>query len=150
MSNKDWLWSIKPLVTWLKWLGVNLSSGIQRNTSRCFVLYSIFCLLLFIVCQVFCLDYVLKNHKELSNIFVGEYGFNSDTSAWNIVLYFANFAAHGLGCHVILLSFFSSRWSSLIEAFQNLESFLSTESFIRIRRASLMGVCWIIIVVSMK
>ncbi|KAI9562853.1 hypothetical protein GHT06_010308 [Daphnia sinensis] len=145
MSDKDWLWSIKPLVTWLKWLGVNLSNRNQSNSCRYFTLYSIFVLLLSIVCQVLCLDYVVKNHKELSNTLVTENGLNSDAFAWNTVLDFANFAAHGLGCHIVLVSFFSGRWNLLVEAFQDLEPYLSEDFFVGIRRASVMGVCWIII-----
>lgn len=106
MSDKNWLWSTTPLVTWLKWLGVNLSDRNQTNSCWYFTLYSIFCLLFSIVCQVLCLNYVLKHHKELSNTLVTENGFNSDAFTWNTVLDFVNFAAHGLGCHIVLVSFF--------------------------------------------
>lgn len=145
MSDKNWLWSTTPLVTWLKWLGVNLSDRNQTNSCWYFTLYSIFCLLFSIVCQVLCLNYVLKHHKELSNTLVTENGFNSDAFTWNTVLDFVNFAAHGLGCHIVLVSFFSGRWNLLVKAFQDLESFLSADFFVGIRRASVMGVCWIII-----
>jgi hypothetical protein len=146
--EKGWLWSVQPLVTWAKWLGIDLSSG--QKFSRCFVLYSLFVLLTSMSIQLLCLSYVIDNHKEISVTFTIETSYHSDTFSWNTAMDYVNYAVHSLATHVIFLSVFRARWNLLGETFQNLESFLKFSFFDRIRKASILGLVWIILLVSIK
>ena len=148
--ENGWLWSIQPLVIWARWLGVDLSNGDRPKFCWWFVLYSVFVFFISIIFQVLCLIYVIDNHKEISITFTLENRFNSDTFSWNTVMDFVNFAVHSLGTHVIFLSAFRTRWNLLGEAFQNLESFLKFNFFSRIRKASILGLFWIILLVRVK
>lgn len=148
-GEKGWLWSVRPLVIWAKWLGVNLSNEDRRKVCWWFVLYTFSVLLISIVFQFLCLNYVINNYKQISSIFTLETGYNSDTFAWNTVMDFTNFAIHSLGIHIIFVFVFPSRWRLLVEAFQNLESFLNFNFFNRVRKASILGLFWIIILVSL-
>lgn len=148
--EKGWLWSIQPLVTWAKWLGIDLSSGERQKCSWWFVLYSVFVLFISISIQLPCLNYVIDNHKIISITFTIENSYNSDTFSWNTVMDFVNFAVHSLGTHVIFLSVFRARWNLVGETFQNLELFLKFSFFDRIRKASILGLVWIILLVSTK
>ncbi|EFX87880.1 hypothetical protein DAPPUDRAFT_346911 [Daphnia pulex] len=146
--EKGWLWSVQPLVTWAKWLGIDLSdlsSGGRKKVSRWFVLYSVFVLLISVSLQLPCLSYIINNHKEISVTFTIENSYNSDTFSWNTAMDYVNFAVHSLATHVIFLSVFRARWNLLGETFQNLESFLKFSFFDRIRKASILGLVWIIL-----
>nr|CAH0111917.1 unnamed protein product [Daphnia galeata] len=141
--EKGWLWSVQPLVISAKCLGINLSNGNRQST--CWWFITVLVLLFFIITQFLCLKFIINNYKEISQTFIFEINNNSDTFAWNTVMDFVNFAVHSLGIHIMFVFAFRSRWCLLVEAFQNLESFSDFNFFNKIRKASILGVFWIII-----
>lgn len=143
--EKGWLWSVQPLVISAKCLGINLSNGNRQST--CWWFITVLVLLFFIITQFLCLKFVINNYKETSQTFIFEINNNSDTFAWNTVMDFVNFAVHSLGIHIMFVFAFRSRWCLLVEAFQNLESFSDFNFFNKIRKASILGAFWIIILV---
>ena len=145
--ESDWLWSVQPFLTWLKYLGVDLFNGNQIKSSRWFVFYRLFFLFLTIASQIACLFFVFKNNKQLSNSYVSDDGFNSDALAWNSAIDFTNYAIHSVGCHLVLISHFRVRWTSLAISFKCIESFMKRNVFVAIRKASFAAILFVIITV---
>ena len=147
LFEKDWLWSVQPLLTWFRYLGVDLLHADQENSCPCFLIYRLFCLLLSIGNQVFCLCYVYNNVKNVSDKFISDKGFNSDTFTWNSSIDYVNYAFHSIGCHLVLLCVVRTRFSSLVTSFQRLESFLNRDVVDAIRKICILAIFYVIIVV---
>lgn len=147
-AKKDWLWSVQPLVTWFKWLGVDLINDNQTESRRWwFVLYRIFCLLMIFAMEILCLNDIFSNLKKVSNVYVSDEEFNTNTFAWNSAIDYANFAIHSTGTHLVLISVMRARWMSLVKAFQRLQPFFNDDFHVGLRKASILGVLYVIIVV---
>ena len=143
---KDWLWSVQPLVNWLKWIGIDLNSHNAVWRKWWFALYRIVCPLMFLSGEVYCLHEVLTNFKQFSIVYITD-GFNSDAFAWNVAIDYTNFAIHCTGSHLVLLFVVRTRWCSLEKTFQRLQSFLDIDFFTRIRRASILSLIYVIVAV---
>lgn len=147
-AKKDWLWSVQPLVTWFKWLGVDLINDNQTESRRWwFVFYRIFCLLMIFAVEILCLNDIFRNLKKVSNVYVSDEEFNTDTFAWNSAIDYTNFAIHSTGTHLVLISVIRARWRPLVKAFQRLQPFFNDDLFARVRKASILGILYVIILV---
>ena len=147
--ESDWLWSVEPFRIWFKYLGVDLfnNNGNKFKSSGWLVLYRLFFLFLTIASQIACLLFILRNTKQLSSNYVSDDELNSDALAWNVAIDFTNYAIHSVGCHLVLISHFRVRWTSLAISFQCVESFLNRNVFVAIRKASIAAILYVIIVV---
>ena len=152
-SDKCWSWSIQPLVTWFRILGVNLpescSTSRQHWCSRTFnIVYGIFCFVANLLGQFEILYYMHVKRMEGKLQLAGEVPFNTETATWNLIIDFCNYAIHGVGSHIILLLVIRPRWSGVMEIFQQCHFAFSNQSFNRIRKISFLGIAYIVFLVS--
>ena len=154
--DKCWSWSIQPLVTWIRILGVNLpgscSTSYQLLTSnrRLAILYEVFCLVVNIFGQFEILRYIhLKRMEEKQFVIAGEISFSTTTANWNFIFNFWNCTIYGAGIHLIFLLVIRPRLSGLIQIFQRCHLAYDNECYYRIRRISFFSITYIIISVRM-
>lgn len=149
-----WEWSVRPLIIWLHILGVDLPDAIYSSKSYCRWLslaYRIFCFLLHTSGEINSLLYYLLGTKNDVHFLSLEqtYGaiYITTTATWNWAIDFINYAVHGIGIHVILVTVVRAQWVDLTKIFQRLQEILPDENYIRIRRLSSFGVAYIIFIV---
>lgn len=147
-NNKNWSWSIHPLVFWTRVLSIGTLNDNRAKTyrERCIVFYGFFCLSCNFISQVMCVSYIFENFNHNSKNYVSQDGFNSNASAWNTAIDFVNFAVHTVSVHLFLIFFFRSRWTLLMNAVENLEPLFNAETFVKIRRTCIV---WLTYVISM-
>lgn len=145
-----WAWSIRPLIIWARILGVDLSDVSPSSDPHQWltVAYGIFCFLLHISGEINSIYYLYSTqtvHVSLEQ----SYGllFVTTTATWNWTIDFINYVAHGIGVHVILVTVVQAQWKDLMKIFQRLQEDFLDENYIQIRRLSLIGVAYVILMV---
>lgn len=147
----DWAWSIRPLIIWARiLLGVDLSDDSPSSDPHQLltVAYGIFCFLLHISGEINSIYYLYSTqtvHVSLEQ----SYGllFVTTTATWNWTIDFINYVAHGIGVHFILVTVVQAQWKDLMKIFQRLQEEFPDANYIRIRRLSLFGVAYVILMV---
>ncbi|EFX88065.1 hypothetical protein DAPPUDRAFT_346837 [Daphnia pulex] len=146
-----WAWSIRPLIIWARILGVDLSDVSPSSDSHQWltVAYGIFCFLLHISGEINSIYYLYTTqtvHVSLEQ----SYGllFVTTTATWNWTIDFINYVAHGIGVHVILVTVVQAQWKDLMKIFQRLQEEFPDANYIQIRRLSLFGVAYVILMIS--
>ena len=148
-NDKTWSWSIQPLVTWIRILGVDLpescSTSCQLRNRRLTIFYGIFCFVLNFLAQFEILYYIHVIQMEEEIFIDGEISFSTTTAILNYILDFWNYAINGAGIHLLFLLVIQPRWSGLIQIFQRCHIVYDYECYCRIRKLSLLGITYIII-----
>ncbi len=108
---------------------------------------------------VFCCTYPVKSTayttcivQRLYSVHVSleqSYGllFVTTTATWNWTIDFINYVAHGIGVHVILVTVVQAQWKDLMNILQRLLEEFPDANYIQIRRLSLFGVAYVILMV---
>jgi hypothetical protein len=143
-STICWAWSIRPLVIWLRVIGVDFSVLSISSIRRWLILvYRAFCFLLHFSCQINNL------HFGYNTLLVEEHNHfgSTTTSTWNTFIDFINYFVHGVGIHIMLLTVIRTRWINMMDIFQRLHDIFTEENYIRIRKLSYWGIIYVILVV---
>ena len=152
-NGKCWSWSIQPLVTWIRILGVDLpevcSTSYQSRYRWWMTFYGIFCFAANALGQfeVFSFLHVLQT-KALSG--TPERVEEFDWTKTTILIYiidFCNYSVNGIGTQIIFLVVIRSRWIDLMDIFQKSQVHFNGEHYSQIRKMSIIGIAYIIIVV---
>lgn len=151
--TKCWSWSIFPMIIWMRILGVDLreisaDSSVQRHHRWLMFLYSGFCFLCHLAGQIDILCYLQRNQKQGSLERSGGLHFDTSTAAWNAVIDFVNYALHGIGTHVIMLTVVRKRWMDLMDTFHRSKDVFTHDKYIQIRKIATFGVAYVIFLVS--
>lgn len=77
----------------------------------------------------------------------GGLNYETSTATWNSIIDFINYAVHGIGTHVLMLTVIRKRWINLMETFRSSEDMFSDERYIRIRKVATYGVAYVILLV---
>jgi len=150
-QTKSWAWSIFPLIIWTRILGVNLADISNSSAKRhhwLIIVHGGFCLLCHLAGHIDILYYLQGKLKLGSLEHSGGFNFETSTATWNSVIDFLNYAVHGIGTHVIMLTVIRKRWIDLMEIFHRSEDVFSDERYIRIRKIATFGVAYVILLVS--
>ena len=149
MSNSSqFIKCLRPFVLWVRLLGIDLSDDEKRNATskkkKWFIIcYATTCLLANIASQLNVIIYIFFNLSTFS--LVEKNKLETVTSSWNAIADFINYAIHGVGGHLILLTVIRSRWTNLIQSLQFLDKSLDPKFFARLRRITIFSVAFIII-----
>jgi gustatory receptor len=149
-QTKCWAWSIFPLIIWTRILGVNLSDKSNSSAKHhqwLIFAYGGFCLLCHLAGQIDILYYLQGKLKMGSLERSGGLNFETSTATWNSIIDFINYAVHGIGTHVLMLTVIRKRWINLMETFRRSEDMFSDERYIRIRKVATYGVAYVILLV---
>ena len=151
-SSICWEWSIRPMIIWLRIIGVDLSgcsaiSSVQRNRRWLILVYRIFCFLCHISSRIHILHYwspmllIALSHNQTDSVI--SY-LDSSTAKWNMIIDLANYLIHDIGIHLILLTFIRAQWVNTMEIFQRLNVIFTAENYILMRKISFGGVIYVI------
>lgn len=146
-STSQLVMCLRPLVLWVRLLGIDLSLG-KTNTRaskhrKWFIIcYTITCLLANVSCQLNVIIYIFLNFSNFS--LDGKNQLKTVTSSWNAIADFINYAIHGVGGHLILLTVIRSRWTNLVQSFQHLDKSLAPKFFAKLRCITIFSVAFII------
>lgn len=149
-QTKCWAWSIFPLIIWTRILGVNLSdisNSSAKHHQWLIFAYGGFCLLCHLAGQIDILYYLQGKLKMGSLERSGGLNYETSTATWNSIIDFINYAVHGIGTHVLMLTVIRKRWINLMETFRSSEDMFSDERYIRIRKVATYGVAYVILLV---
>jgi hypothetical protein len=94
------------------------------------------------------LYYLQRNQKQGSLERSGGLHFDTSTAAWNAVIDFVNYALHGIGTHVIMLTVVRKRWMDLMDTFHRSKDVFTHDKYIQIRKIATFGVAYVIFLVS--
>jgi hypothetical protein len=145
-----WAWSIRPLIIWLRIIGVDLpdtsTPSTQRNRWHISV-YRAFCFLLHASCQINILRYLFNTGLQVFLYQTDDLGFGTTTANWNWIIDFTNYTIHGVGIHLVLLTVIRFQWIDTMEIFQRLNAIFTEENYIGIRKISYCGVIYVIVLV---
>ena len=146
-SSKNLLtWSLRPLVVFTNCIGIHLPDCAAHNfvikNNRRWIKFShaLFCFLLNLVSQVGSFTFLLRSKSTLGVI--GQDSLNTTTAFVNAICDYANYSIASVGSHLILLVVVRPRWEALISSFQRYEKQLEPKFYIKLRRISLLGVCF--------
>ncbi len=152
-SSICWEWSIRPMIIWLRIIGVDLpgcsTSSVQRNRRWLILVYRVICFLFHIFCQIHILHFMYPMllrallNNQIDNLISSLD--TSSTAIWNMIIDFANYSIHGIGIHLILLTVIRVQWIDTIKTFQRLNIIFADENWIRIRKISFVGVIYVIL-----
>ncbi|EFX88066.1 hypothetical protein DAPPUDRAFT_311619 [Daphnia pulex] len=146
-----WAWSIRPLIIWLRIIGVDLpdtsTPSTQRNRWHISV-YRAFCFLLHASCQINILRYLFNTGLQVFLYQTDDLGFGTTTANWNWIIDFTNYTIHGVGIHLVLLTVIRFQWIDTMEIFQRLNAIFTEENYIGIRKISYWGVIYVIVLIS--
>lgn len=149
----SWAWSIRPLIIWLRFLGVSLPD-VSTFSSLChrwvMLAYGILCFSSHAAGQINLLCYLFTKWEPGSLEQAGGSNYDTTTAKMNSTIDFMNYTVHGFGTHIILLTIIRTKWIRLRNIFQRLEGVFVEENYIRIRNMSSLGVVAIILLVRRK
>lgn len=151
-TTKCWSWSIQPLVTWIRILGVDIPdvsrARVRRRHDWLFFFYGVSAFLLHAIGQIDVLYYV--NSMRIQQLLqkTGTLGFGTATATWNYVIDFSNYVFYAIGGHLVLLLTIRSRWAAMMECFNQTQLTFDENFFIELRIFSKRGVTFVIFLVS--
>lgn len=151
LPNRNWTWSIRPILVWTEVLGVGFLNPNRTKTCHLrfyFMLYGLIHLSINIASQVMCLNHVFRNIHKLSDSYVKEVETKSNALAWNTAMDFVNFSVHSVGTHIALIFVVRPRWKALMKTCENLEFLFNIDYLDKIRKFSILCFVYVIIVVS--
>lgn len=150
-SRKSWSWSMEPLVTWIRILGINIPDISTTTTSRhrwFFIFYGTLCFLINVVCQIDIICFF--NSKSVDNSSKGVDGVIDTTKTatyWNSFTDFTNYSVYSLGGHLVLLIVIQPRWAKMTQCFQRTSLIFNDENFTRLRHITVFGIGYVVTVV---
>ncbi len=118
-----WAWSIRPLIIWLRIIGVDLPDISTPSTQRNRWLssgYRAFCFLLHASCQINILRYLFNTGLQVFLYQTDDLGFGSTTVLWNWIIDFTNYTINGIATHLALLTVIRLQWINMLEICQRL------------------------------
>lgn len=150
LPNRNWAWSVRPIVVWTEVLSVGFLN--RNQTKNChvrygLVLYGLLSLLINLAGQFMCLNAIVGNIDQLSYSYVREVETRSKALAWNTAIDFFNFTAHSVGTHVALIFVVRPRWKSLTVTCANLEYLFNLDDLVAIRKFSILCLGYVIALV---
>lgn len=151
-TKRCWAWSIRPLILWMRIIGVDLSdaSSHSRRQHRWLIhIYGVVCFLTHTFSQVNVVYYLVFERDCLSN---GQNDllviYDTVTATWNWIIDFVNYAVYGIAIHFMSLTLIRHRWNGLQNNFQHLQIVFTDESYyVKLRKVSLFSVAYVIILV---
>ncbi|KAI9562832.1 hypothetical protein GHT06_010287 [Daphnia sinensis] len=145
-----WTWSIRPLIIWLRFLGVALPD-VSTSSSLChrwvMLAHGILCFSSHATGHIDILCYLFTKSEPGSLEQAGGSNYDTTTAKMNSIIDFVNYTVNGFGTHIIMLTVIRTRWIRLRNSFQRLEGVFVEENYIRIRNMSSMGVVSIILLI---
>ena len=149
-------WSIRPLVIWIRILGVDLPADISNSIYSCcrcgFILlriYGVICLLFRAIGEIEkCLFFLYCKKTTFERVGGVNYEWTT-TATWNVIIDFTNYAVRSLGIHVMLVTVIRTRWIHFLMEISQRSTFVFTdENYVRLRRISFLGVVYVILLAS--
>lgn len=146
MSNLNLSWSLRPLLVFIRCIGIHLqSNGENKCHLTLKAAHTWICLLLNCSSQIGTLYFILKRISLFEVI--GQEPLDTVTSSINIIIDYSNYTLTPLVTHFILLTIVRPRWSSLINCLHSLECQLDQQFFIKLRRITIVAIGFIILLV---
>ena len=147
MSNLNLTWSLRPLLIFIRCIGIPLPSGENISKVKCHlnVVHTGICFL-FNCCSQMGLLYFILKRISLSEVIAQE-TLDTVTSSINIIIDYSNYALAPLLCHFILLAIVRPRWTAMITSLSCLECQLDQQFFIKLRRITIVGIGFIVLLV---
>lgn len=142
-----WEWSIRPLILWIRILGVDLPDGNYRRHRWWMYVYGGICFSSHAISQCDILHFVLYEWKQVNNQESGELIHGTITATWNWIVDFMNYAIYGVGINFMLLTLIRLRWNRLKKSFQHFKIIFTEENYVRIRQMSSFSVIYAILLV---
>lgn len=151
-SARCWSWSIQPLVTWIRILGVDIPDFSTENR-RCYhrwfsFVYGILCFFVHLTCQFDVLYVLFRQRMETLRQTKEE--FESAIDSWNLIFDYINYTINAVCGHLILLTIIRPRWIAMMEHFQEAQLYFNEEHYVRIRNVSLRSVVFVILIVKKR
>lgn len=141
--------NLRPILIWIRFLGIDLLKQQRNSNSSLFfylwLAYGLLTLSLNFASQVDVL-YFFKNPESFRFVSGGQ--FESETFFWNIIIDYTNHAIHGVGSHLIFFIIIRCRSGRLLEALRSCEHIMEPSFFVRLRKLTIFGVAYIIILVN--
>jgi hypothetical protein len=149
-STISWSWSIRPLVIWIRILGVDLpdiSNSLTRRYQWRLWIYGVICFFSHAIGE---LDIIYFLHYKSRACFerAGGVNYGTTTATWNTIIDYTNYAVHALAIHTVLVTVIRMRWIDLTEIFHRSSLVFTDENYVRLRRMSFFGVIYVILLVS--
>lgn len=151
MSDLNLSWSFRPLLIFIRCIGIHLPSGqnINCNTkchlTRKLAVHTWICLLFNFCSQVGDLYLIVEQMSTSETI--GQEPLDAITSYIYVIIDYSSYALAPLLCHLILLTIVRPRWAILMKSLHFLESQLDQQFFIKLRRITIIGTAFIILLV---
>lgn len=138
----DFNWSCRPILLWMRCLGIPLldMKSLKKKSYWRYVLVILFT----ITCYVLNVGTHLYNMIEITSNNSSNYHWT--TSDWNDVITLQNFRFVSVGTHTTLLFFTAVNWGDMIQTTKRLERLLKPKDYQKIRRASVVAVCVVLLV----
>jgi hypothetical protein len=145
----DFRSSIKPLLNWLRILGVDLEWQSSYHRRYIGIALGIISFLLNVSCFIWVFADVPKYIGDLSTTYGGA---NSSTYSFHIIYDYINVAVPSLGVHLSLLFISVSQWSNLCQAIYLVEcnSKIKLTNYKQVKLLGGLGVVYAIVVVSIN
>lgn len=140
---KDFSWSLKPFIWWMRIIGIELEA--EHRTSfwkrSLTILVAGFWLLFDFSIQVTSCAYLQQTINEESD--------NETTLSVNLTIENANFAVNSTGIHLAILFMLIGRWHQLTAKLQCMEAHLKIDQkqYIKLRYMAVAGLVYIVVVV---
>lgn len=151
--TKNWFWSIRPLILWMRILGVDLpdaSTSSSRRHRWPMYIYGLVCFSTHAFSQVN-IVHSLVFKREYINCNDNPDGlplYDTVTATWNWIIDFINYAVYGIGIHFMLLTLIRLRWNGLGNTFHPYQNVFTDENYDRLRKVSSFCVAYVILLVN--
>ena len=152
--TKNWFWSIRPLILWMRILGVDLpdasTSSSRRHRWLLMSIYGLVCFSTHAFSQVN-IVHSLVFKREYINCNDNPDGlplYDTVTATWNWIIDFINYAVYGIGIHFMLLTLIRLRWNGLGNTFHQYQNVFTDENYDRLRKVSSICVAYVILLVN--
>ena len=139
-------WSIRPLVTWLRWTTGVDALALDSNLKISF--YQLICLSVHSIFQVFIIYHLIHDPKSVI-VSLDPSHVKTTTKIWNAAIDYMNWIVVALVSHVTLLAIVRTRFPILVSYFRRSTHLLDRSFYIKLRRLSILGVGGIVLLVSL-
>ena len=147
MANFNLSWSLRPLLKFFSFIGIHLpdEEGNFENGKYSKLFYAGICFLFNLSSQVATLFFILKKIFFFET--TGQESLDTVTCALILAIDYTNYSLAPAICHFIALIIVRSRWIALMKSFQYLESQLEDEFYVKLRRITVVGIIFAILMV---
>ena len=149
-SSKNFAWSFKPILVWMKLIGIDLNSSQQFRSSICRysqLLYGVFILLLSSGSVIYMVSKILGGNSSSSE----KYAYSqTSTMKRTIEMYFIATVTYILATHILLMAVTAVKWKKLWQTLQQIEDqfLLDNYHFQQCRKVVIIGLSMLALVIS--